>query len=91
MKPSLAGVFATALMATTLSTPAQTYNVRDLGAVAGDSVSQGYGLNASGEAVGTSSSPTAAIATLFSNGKAISLDPKRATFLSPLQSTATVR
>ncbi len=62
-------------MASKLSSQAQSYSIRDLGAVAGDSVSQGYGLNASGEAVGTSSGPTAAIATLFSNGKAISLDP----------------
>ena len=73
MKLGFAG-FALGLMATTLTSPAQSYNVTDLGAVAGDSVSQGYGLNASGEAVGTSSGG-AAIATLFSNGKAISLDP----------------
>ena len=73
MKPHLTAVFATAL-AITLNSPAQSYNIRDLGAVAGDSVSAGYGLNASGDAVGTSSGPTAAIATLFSNGKSISLD-----------------
>ncbi len=75
MKSRSAAVLATALMATTLPAPAQSYNLSDLGTVAGDSVSAGYGLNTSGEAVGTSSGPTAAVATLFSNGKAISLDP----------------
>ena len=75
MKLTWGAVLATTFIATTLSSPAQSYNIRDLGAAAGDSVSAGYGLNGSGEAVGTSSSPTAAIATLFSNGKAFSLDP----------------
>ena len=74
MKLRFATAFAVALMAATPASFAQSYNVKDLGAVAGDEVSVGYGLNASGQAVGTSSNPSAAIATLFSNGKAVSLD-----------------
>ena len=73
MKPRSAAVFATALVATTLTSPAQTYNLKDLGAIPGDTSSVGYGLNASGEAVGTSAGG-AATATLFGNGQAISLD-----------------
>jgi len=75
MTSRLAACFVIGLMASKLSSQAQSYNLRDLGAVAGDLTSQGYGLNASGQAVGTSSGPSAAMATLFSNGKAINLDP----------------
>src|SRR5512136_299341 len=70
----LAGLFAISLMASTAvqaSTP--TYSLADLGALSGDSKSIGFGLNDGGQAVGDSSNPTAAIATLFSNGKAVSL------------------
>lgn len=74
MKLHLAATFATAVVAFTLPSPAQSYNITDLGAVGSDSTSQGYGLNASGEAVGTSAGGTA-LATLFSNGQAIGLDP----------------
>jgi hypothetical protein len=38
-----------------------------------DVVSAGYGLNGAGQAAGTSSNPSAAIDTLFSNGQAIGL------------------
>jgi probable HAF family extracellular repeat protein len=64
-------------MASKFSSQAQSYNIRDLGSVAGDSTSQGYGLNAFGEAVGTSSGPSAAIATVFSNGQTMGLDNTR--------------
>jgi probable HAF family extracellular repeat protein len=74
MTSRLAACFIIGLMASKLSSEAQSYNIRDLGAVGSDSTSQGYGLNGSGEAVGTSSGGTA-MATLFSNGKAIGLDP----------------
>ena len=73
MKPSLAAAFATAFAVTTLTALAQSYNIRDLGAVAGQTQSAGFGLNASGQAAGDSSSPSGAIATLFSGGKAINL------------------
>ncbi len=52
---------------------AQTYTVTDLGTLSGNSVSQGLALNDSGEAAGSSSTPTAAIATAFSGGQAISI------------------
>jgi probable HAF family extracellular repeat protein len=52
---------------------AQTYTVTDLGAIAGDNVSKGYALNDAGQAAGVSETPTAAIATLFSNGKATNI------------------
>jgi len=48
---------------------AQTYTLTDLGTIAGNSVSTGYALNSTGHAAGTSSTPTAAIAVLFSNSK----------------------
>ncbi len=48
---------------------AQTYTLEDLGTIAGNSVATGYALNNDGEAAGTSSTPTAAIAVLFGNGK----------------------
>jgi len=73
MKMRLAALFATALIARTFPAAAQTYNLTDLGAVPGESVSVGYGLNVLGQAAGTSSNPSGAIATLFSNGKAINL------------------
>lgn len=52
---------------------AQSYNITDLGTLSGDSKSIGMGLNDAGQAVGDSSNPTAAIATLFSSGKATNL------------------
>jgi probable HAF family extracellular repeat protein len=76
MKSSLAGLFelfAAVLIASTGQSPAQSYNITDLGAVAGQKVSGGYGLNGLGQAAGVSSNPNGDIATLFSNGKAISL------------------
>ena len=53
---------------------AQQYTVTDLGALSGDSVSTAYALNNSGEAAGTSSTPSGAIATLFNAGKATSVN-----------------
>jgi len=52
---------------------AQQYKVTDLGTLPGDSVSRGYALNDAGEAAGVAETPTAAIATLFSGGKATSI------------------
>ena len=49
------------------------YSVTDLGAVAGQKVSGGYGLNSLGQAAGVSSDPGGAMATLFAGGKATSL------------------
>jgi probable HAF family extracellular repeat protein len=73
MKTRLAGMFAIGLLANTTQLPAQTYTLTDLGAVAPETVSQGYGLNSVGQAAGTSSNPNGAIATLFSEGQAINL------------------
>jgi probable HAF family extracellular repeat protein len=73
MKMCLPALFATALMTGTSVSPAQSYNITDLGPVSGDAVSVGYGLNNLGQAVGTSSNPSAAIPTLFSNGETINL------------------
>jgi probable HAF family extracellular repeat protein len=57
------------LYASASQSTAQTYTVADLGTISGDSVSTGYALSSTGAAAGTSSTPTAAIAALFSNGK----------------------
>jgi probable HAF family extracellular repeat protein len=73
MKLRWAGFFAIALLASTARLPAQSYNLTDLGAVPGEKVSGGYGVNDLGQAAGVSSNPNGAIATLFSNGKAINL------------------
>jgi probable HAF family extracellular repeat protein len=73
MKSCLAGFFAIALLASTARLPAQNYNIADLGAVPGQKVSKGYALNDLGQAAGVSENPSGAIATLFSNGKALSL------------------
>lgn len=73
MKSYLAGLFVVALMAGIVSAGAQSYNITDLGAVSGQRVSKGHGLNDLGQAAGSSSNPNGAIATLFSNGKAINL------------------
>jgi hypothetical protein len=73
MKTRLAGIFAVAFLTGTSQSPAQTYTVTDLGTVPRDHVSAGYGLNGVGQAAGTSSNPSGAIATLFSNGQAINL------------------
>src|SRR6267143_892546 len=73
MKSRLAGFLAIALWASTARLPAQSYNVADLGAVARQKVSKGYALNNLGQAAGVSETPYGAIATLFSNGKAINL------------------
>jgi probable HAF family extracellular repeat protein len=73
MKTRLAGIFAIGLLARATESPAQTYTLTDLGAVAPETVSQGYGLNSVGQAAGTSSNPNGAIATLFSERQAINL------------------
>jgi probable HAF family extracellular repeat protein len=52
---------------------AQQYTVTDLGTLPGNSVSKASALNDSGEATGVSETPTAAIATMFSGGKATSI------------------
>ena len=67
------GLLAASLVASAAPSLAQTYRVTDLGAVSGDSVSKAYSLNDLGQAAGSSSSPSGAIATLFSNGQAINL------------------
>jgi probable HAF family extracellular repeat protein len=73
MKKNLAGMFAIGLLANATQLLAQTYTLTDLGAVAPETVSQGYGLNSVGQAAGTSSNPNGAIATLFSHGQAFNL------------------
>lgn len=52
---------------------AQTYTITDLGTLPGNSVSKASALNGAGEAAGVSETPTAAIATMFSGGKATSI------------------
>jgi probable HAF family extracellular repeat protein len=61
------------LCASAVQSVAQTYNVADLGTLSGNSVSKAYALNNAGGATGTSSSPTAAIAVMFSGGKTTSI------------------
>jgi len=61
------------LCASTSQSTAQTYAIKDLGTQSGDSVSKAYALNDAGEAAGVSEGPTAAIATIFSGGKATSI------------------
>src|SRR5450631_3411749 len=69
-KPAYAVVLAAlSLCASASLSAAQTYTVTDLGTISGNSVSTGYALSSTGAAAGTSSTPTAAIAALFSNGK----------------------
>ena len=82
MKLGSAGLFAIALLAATAASPAQNYNITDLGAVPGQAVSKGYAVNDLGQATGVSENPHGAIATLFSNGKASSLGT-----LEPLDAT----
>jgi probable HAF family extracellular repeat protein len=52
---------------------AQQYTVTDLGTISGNSVSKASAFNDAGEAAGVSETPTAAIATTFSGGKATSI------------------
>jgi probable HAF family extracellular repeat protein len=52
---------------------AQPYTLTDLGTLTGNSVSKGSALNNAGEAAGVSDTPTAAIATMFSGGKATNI------------------
>jgi len=66
-------MIAVGLLASTTDSRAQTYTITDLGAVAPDLVSAGYGLNSAGQSAGTSSNPSGAIPTLFSNKRAINL------------------
>jgi probable HAF family extracellular repeat protein len=73
MKSNLAALFAIGLMAGAVSSQAQSYNLTDLGALPGDNNATVGGLNSLGQAAGTSSSSSSAIATLFSNGHTISL------------------
>ncbi len=73
MKLLLSELLTIGTIVAAVSTPAQTYTLQDLGALPGDSVSQGYSLNDLGQAAGTSSNPSGAIPTLFSGGAAIEL------------------
>ena len=61
------------LCASASQSTAQTYTIADLGTLLENSVSKAYALNDSGEAAGVSETPTAAIATMFSGGKATSI------------------
>ena len=61
------------LLASNVPLQAQAYAITDLGTLPGNSRSGAYGLNYLGQAAGFSSTPSAAIATLFSNGKVTSL------------------
>jgi chitinase len=56
------------LLASNAALHAQVYGITDLGTLPGTKKSVAYGLNDLGQAVGVSSNPTAAIATLFSKG-----------------------
>ena len=82
MKSSLAGLFAIGLMAGAVSSQAQSYNITDLGALPGDTISFPAGLNSSGQAAGTSANATSGIATLYSDGNVISLGTLGASDLS---------
>jgi probable HAF family extracellular repeat protein len=72
--------FGTSMLLTTLwlcasasQSTAQTYTITDLGTLPGNSVSKASALNNAGESAGVSETPTAAIATMFSGGKATSI------------------
>jgi probable HAF family extracellular repeat protein len=69
-----AGVILFSLLACAASGAGPQYTVTDLGTLAGNSVSRASGLNAAGVAAGVSDTPTAAIATMFSGGKATSIN-----------------
>src|SRR6202789_4245801 len=68
-----AGLVFLCLLARAVPSSAQQYTVTDLGTLPGNSISKASALNDAGEAVGVSDTPTAAIATMFSGGKATSL------------------
>jgi probable HAF family extracellular repeat protein len=69
-----AAAITLSLLASNLHSQAQGYGIIDLGTLKGTVKSVGYGLNHLGQAVGVSSNPTAAIATLFSNGTTTNLN-----------------
>lgn len=73
MKLRSTAFVATALLALASASQAQTFSIRDLGAVARQSVSKGYSLNSLGQAAGVSSSPNGDIPTLFTNGQSVDL------------------
>jgi probable HAF family extracellular repeat protein len=93
MKIRLVELCAIGLMASVSNSSAQSYNVTDLGAVSGENVSGGYGLNASGQAAGVSSNPKGDIATLFSNGLDVNLgtlEPLDVSIATAINGTAQV-
>src|SRR5271169_5786294 len=65
----LTGMTLLCLFVSTARSGAQQYSLTDLGTLPGNSVAKGFALNNGAQAAGDSSSPTAAIATLFSGGK----------------------
>ncbi len=70
MKRSVISMLSVALWLCASASPsmAQTYTVTDLGTLPGNTVSEAYALSDTGEAAGTSSNPTGAIAVMFSGG-----------------------
>jgi probable HAF family extracellular repeat protein len=62
------------LLASNTVLHAQMYGITDLGTLPGTGKSVAYGLNHLGQAVGVSSNPTGAIATLFSNGRTTNMN-----------------
>jgi probable HAF family extracellular repeat protein len=82
MKSRLKGLFTIGFMAGAMSSQAQSYNLTDLGALPGDTISYPAGLNSLGQAAGTSANATTGIATLYSGGNAISLGTLGASDLS---------
>jgi probable HAF family extracellular repeat protein len=68
------------LCASASQSTAQTYTVTDLGTLPGNSVSQAYALNDSGEATGVSETASATTATMFSGGKATSISAPGSSF-----------
>jgi probable HAF family extracellular repeat protein len=69
-----AGLAVFCLLAWSAPCVAQQYTLTDLGTLPGNSVSKASALNDAGEAAGVSDTPTAAIATIFSGGKATNID-----------------
>jgi len=68
-----AGLIPFCLLACAAQGVAQQYTVTDLGTLGGNRVSKASALNAAGMAAGVSETPTAAIATMFSGGRATSI------------------
>ena len=77
MELRLIGLVTIGLMVTAVSSMAQTYTIQDLGLAPGTTSPRGIGLNDVGQACGFCESPNGPVATFFSDGQVIVLDPTK--------------